>query len=597
MSFLIVRTGGKEAAYSLKRAHITVGTEPFHDIVLESKTPGAHFTITSYENRVELLEGAVKVRVNGSRGTSRQVLDSCDRLEWEGHTAIFVRSELGLGNATAASLSKGAAPSLRTLEALTNTLVVHSDLHAGFHKLLEALMEVSGAEDGLILSEATDGASWKVVASAGEEQERSKPRREIFSNSVLAQTLASRNTTYIENIIGNSHAEAFSVIQGKIFSVACIPLMIAGKTFGAVFLHTRTPGKSIYADRLVEVGIIATQAALMLKSRTPEASPVAGEVTTGAKNRGFTYIDPPMAAAVRMIEKLAPSGVNMLVTGETGTGKEVAAREIHRLGGRKDGPFIAINCAAIPAGLLESILFGHEKGAFTGADRRQEGKFEAAHGGTLFLDEVGDLSVDLQTKLLRVVQQKTVEPLGSNCSIPVDVRIVCATHRNLAEMVGTKEFRQDLYYRLSTAVVALPPLRSRKGDLKLLADQFLKNIAPEKSLSAEAWTRLNAHTWPGNVRELEHVLTRSALLSDGAAISGDDLQLDAMSVPNEVRPELYWNEAEDLSLAQERFTQKLVQSALSKFNGSRPLTAKKLGISERTLYRILSESANSGGSA
>ena len=572
-------------------------TQPYHDIVLDAKTPGAHFTLTLFENRVEIIEGVVRVRINGSRCSSRQIVGSCDRLEWDGITAIFARSDLGLGNASPAAVSRGAPPTLRTLEALTNTLMTHSDAHAGFHKLLTTLMEVSGAEDGSLLSESSDGASWNLVASVGEDGEKSGARREIFSSTILSKALSERATVYIENIIGHPQAEAYSVIQGRIFSVACIPLMIAGKTFGAVLLHTRTPGKSIYADRLVEVGIIATQAALMLKSREADRTPLEKGARPSEKKAAFTYVDPPMAAAVRLIEKFAPAGVNILVTGETGTGKEVAAKELHRLSTKKDGPFIALNCAAIPAGLLESMLFGHEKGAFTGADRRQAGKFEAADGGTLFLDEIGDLSLELQTKLLRVVQQKTVEPLGSNRSIAVDVRIVAATHRNLAEMVQKKEFRQDLYYRLSTAIISLPALRMRKGDLKPLTELFLGNVAPEKTLSAEAWSSLQAHSWPGNVRELEHVLTREALLSDGAEIRADDLQIESASPGGNGNAEIFWDGAEDLSRAQDRFTQQLVQLALLKFGGSRPLTAKRLGISERTLYRILSESANSGGTA
>src|SRR5712671_4588922 len=226
-----------------------------------------------------------------------------------------------------------------------------------------------------------------------------------------------------------------------------------------------------------------------------------------------------------LVRLVGPTGATVLIQGETGTGKELIAEAIHEWSDRSSGPLVKVNCAAIPSGLLESELFGHERGAYTGAFTRSMGRFERANKGTLFLDEIGDLPLELQPKLLRVIQEKQFERLGSAATIHSDVRLICATHRNLVEMVDERQFRADLFYRLSVFPIELPPLRERTEDIRLLIRHFVMDYAARMNkritaISEEFMTALERHSWPGNVRELQNVIERSMILSSGAVLSG-----------------------------------------------------------------------------
>jgi transcriptional regulator with GAF, ATPase, and Fis domain len=260
------------------------------------------------------------------------------------------------------------------------------------------------------------------------------------------------------------------------------------------------------------------------------------------RRRGFPQIVGEHPAIKQVLEELtraASSDATVLITGESGTGKELVARALHALGERRDGPFVAINCAAIPATLLESELFGHEKGAFTGAQARKPGKFEVAHQGTLFLDEIGELSLALQPKLLRALQEKSFEHLGGNAPVQVDVRVVAATNRDLGAAVALRQFRDDLFFRLAVLVVNVPPLRERASDIPLLARFLLQRAAVEQNksapdLSPAALAALESYPWPGNVRELENCIERAVILCDTAAIEPHHLGL--MPLPESTRP-------------------------------------------------------------
>jgi formate hydrogenlyase transcriptional activator len=240
-----------------------------------------------------------------------------------------------------------------------------------------------------------------------------------------------------------------------------------------------------------------------------------------------------------MVRLVAPTDATVLIQGETGTGKELIAEATHKYSNRSSGPFVKVNCAAIPAGLLESELFGHERGAYTGAIARGIGRFERANRGTLFLDEIGDLPIELQPKLLRVMQERQFERLGGTATIHADVRVICATHRNLVEMVHQREFRADLFYRLSVFPIELPPLRERPEDIRSLVHHFALEYAarmhkPIKADSAEFVEDLARHSWPGNVRELQNFIERSVILSTGAVLSGslpEVLATSKLSVP------------------------------------------------------------------
>jgi len=303
----------------------------------------------------------------------------------------------------------------------------------------------------------------------------------------------------------------------------------------------------------------------------------------GSALSGVVTRDAGMLKVCRTIERVASANATIALLGESGTGKEVLARGLHTLSPRAKERFVAINCAAIPENLLESELFGYEKGAFTGAVKQTLGKIETAHKGTLFLDEIGDLPMSLQAKLLRFLQERVVERIGGRGEIPVDVRIVCATHRDLKAQCRTGQFREDLYYRLAEIVVEIPPLRERDGDASLLAHAFVQRFAKENGrgtmhLSESAIAAIEAHQWPGNVRELENCLKRAVIMAETNRLTADDLGLEAAEI-----------ELEHLNLRQVRdeAERRAVVRVLARTNGNVARAADVLGISRPSLYDLM----------
>jgi two-component system NtrC family response regulator len=299
---------------------------------------------------------------------------------------------------------------------------------------------------------------------------------------------------------------------------------------------------------------------------------------------GLITRDPELLRVGRTIEKVANSNATVLILGESGTGKELLARGVHQASSRRNDRFVAINCAAIPENLLESELFGYEKGAFTGAVKTTVGKIEMAHRGTLMLDEIGDLSGPLQSKLLRFLQERVIERVGGRQEIPVDVRIVAATHQDLKAHVGQGTFREDLYYRLAEIVVKVPPLRDRIGDKALLAHAFVKRFAAEQrrgslTLSEDALRAVESHAWPGNVRELENAIKRAVIMSEGNVITAEDVDLgDAQA-----------DDAERFNLRKIRdeAERRAVVQAIARSNDNIAKAAELLGVSRPTLYDLM----------
>ena len=300
-----------------------------------------------------------------------------------------------------------------------------------------------------------------------------------------------------------------------------------------------------------------------------------------------------MVQLLDLVETIADSDAPVLITGESGTGKELIAKTVHRLSGRRDGPFVAVNCAAFPETLLEAELFGHERGAFTGAVKARDGRFMAAKGGTLFLDEIAEIPPMAQAKLLRVLQEGLIEPLGTNNQMDVDVRVVSATHRNLKERIRDGLFREDLYYRLNVLDVAIPPLRDRRSDLPLLVEHFLTRLVKPgretPSIAPRAWAAISEYAFPGNVRELEHAIQRAVVLSRGKEIDLEHLPEDlrgATDVPSgrtaddqaPLRP---------LSTAVKEFEHQYLMRALSAAHGKKAKAAELLGISRKNLWEKL----------
>lgn len=381
-------------------------------------------------------------------------------------------------------------------------------------------------------------------------------------------------------------------------NLICCPLNDHdGKRLGAFEVINKSEGTFSDEDEATVTELAAQVAVALQNTRERETLLRSHRQLTEQVTRGVTIIgESPAINAMRgTIRRLATTDLPVLILGESGTGKEVVAQSLHYLGTRAERPFIAVNCAALAESLLESELFGHEKGAFTDARELRRGKFELAEGGTIFLDEIGDMSQGGQAKLLRVLEQKVITRVGGSQPIPINARVIAATNANLAEMVKAKKFREDLYFRLNVVTLDLPALRNRPEDITPLAEYFLNIFAtqarrPRLQLSAEARKRLQAHPWPGNVRELRNLMERVAFLAPGDRIESEDLafilspERDTMPEPS---PDL------GLSEATNRFQQEFIRRAIKRVRGNMSEAARLMGLHRSNLYRKMRQLAMS----
>ncbi|MEW8415512.1 MAG: sigma-54 dependent transcriptional regulator [Candidatus Thiodiazotropha sp.] len=344
-----------------------------------------------------------------------------------------------------------------------------------------------------------------------------------------------------------------------------------------------------FVSKPVDLEVLRKLVQQAIKLGRQEPAPTPEKVTATGDSSPMLGNSPPMKRVRELIKKLARSQAPVYISGESGTGKELAARLIHQQGPRTDHPFVAVNCGAIPQELMESELFGHKKGSFTGATSDHQGLFLSADGGTLFLDEIADLPLHMQVKLLRAIQEKQVRPVGGQQEIPVDVRIISATHKNLAELVESGDFRQDLFYRINVIELPLPPLRERTEDIPLLAQHFLTRMARESGtkkakISSSGLKRLKAYAFPGNIRELENILERSFTLLEGSELLVDDLHL-----PENQQTKPAQAKASDRPLGDkmEQVEREAIIQALEETRWNRTAAAKKLGMTLRSLrYRL-----------
>jgi Nif-specific regulatory protein len=385
--------------------------------------------------------------------------------------------------------------------------------------------------------------------------------------------------------------------KGKQIAFFCVPIKLEGKTIGAMSVDKQADPKNDFDANVRLLNVIATMVAQAVKLNklvksdrrllSEENVRLRRELKNHFNIHNMVGTSNAMKEVYRLIEQVSNSNATVLLRGESGTGKDLVAHAIHYNSLRADKPFVKVNCAALPDTLLESELFGHEKGAFTGASERKLGRFERAHGGTIFLDEIGDFSLNLQVKLLRVIQFKEFERVGSLETIKINVRIVVATHKNLEEQIKEGLFREDLYYRINVFPIYMPPLRDRKDDIMLLADYFLEKTAAENNkdisrISTPAIEMLTRYHWPGNIRELENCIERAVLLCNDDVIRSEHLPPSLQMIKKD-------EDVAKRSLTEiiENMERELIVDAIKKFDGQQRKTAKELGISERVLgYKI-----------
>lgn len=433
---------------------------------------------------------------------------------------------------------------------------------------------------------------------------RPKDERQFrVSRSVIELVRTSGQAVHVPVAAADPVASTFHSIRSEGISAAvALPIRALGKTLGVVYTDCTRDGAMLSAEDLQRVAFCARMLATSLGNRVLVHSLLDRE-KEGIGHWALKTRSAACAEFTQRVKLYAPADYTVLLRGETGTGKEVVARALHELSRRDKGPFVPVNCAAIPEQLMESMLFGHEKGSFTGALQARRGHFEEAHGGTILLDEIGDMALELQSKILRVLQDRVVVPIGSQRQVRVDVRIVAATHQDLEGMVREGRFRQDLYYRLRELEILLPPLRERSEDIQDLAQSFLVEAAddlryPEvPSLSADAAQRLQSHQWPGNIRELRHIIKGAALRAGGEAVRVVDLDLDRASVGlssgtdsgqmQVLSLEITQPSTRDLSTWKERLEaqeKEVLRRTHSEANGNLTRGAEMFGV-PRTTYR------------
>jgi two-component system, NtrC family, response regulator len=476
----------------------------------------------------------------------------------------------------------------RNLNALLKiSRAVHSirDLDELQAQILDLTFEVAPAEHGAILLDGTNGREFNSVFGRNRDAGNDHPVR--VSRTIAQRVLAEGVAILGSDVPGSSGlGKVESLVASQVRSLLCVPLTLFNRSIGCIYLDTVNIADRFNEDHMELVTAIAGISAVALNNARrvqwleQENQRLMNEITL---DRNLVGESPRMKDVFQFLARVAPTEATILIGGESGTGKELAARAAHRKSPRANKPFVAINCAAIPDTLLESELFGYEKGAFTGAAKQTLGKIETAHGGTLFLDEIGDLPVALQVKLLRFLQERVIERVGGRQEIPVDVRIVCATHQSLKDQIVAGRFREDLYYRLAEIVVAIPPLRGRQGDAALLAHAFVRKYATEQRRGAmmilpEAIAAVEAHPWPGNVRELENVIKRAVIMADGLTIKAADVGLAAGD--NE-------NGALNLRQIREEAERGAVLRVLGRVNGNLSKAAELLGVSRPTLYDLM----------
>ncbi len=556
------------------------GVRPMHAEVVQEGTI----------HQILPLDRNAEVIVNG-RKVKKARLEPWDVLRLGDHTLVYAPDDAPLDQRPPDE--RQAWRNLERLAIFSGRLMEARDLDRALTTLLDETLAMTQASKGFILF-LENGQP--VVKVARNIDRKALPNDEaLFSESIVQKALADGEPQLVADALNNREfSGCTSVINLKLASVMCVPLKVAGETLGVLYLGTDRLLDLFDQVKLRTLNVYAAQAAtivqhVMLVEGLERANKSLKEEVKASRFGSLVGACAGMQDVFARVTRVAPTDVPVLVQGETGTGKELVARELHGRSPRSAGPFIAINCGAIPENLLESELFGHVRGAFTGAVTATIGKFHAASGGTLFLDEIGELPLQLQVKLLRVLQDGMVTRVGGSRPERVNVRLIAATNKVLSDEVRAGRFREDLYYRVHVVGVTLPPLRDRGEDLDMLAAYFLKRFAtefqaPVRTFTPEAMKAMHRYRWPGNIRELENRIRKAVLFADGAQVGENHLEL----------PEDDGDALEPLAQARERFEREHVLRALDRCHGNRAAAARLLGVEPRTVFRYLEKERDSG---
>lgn len=576
----------------LQKPLTTIGRSSDNDIVVsdaQTKPSHAYFSRGDGDVTVVAVDGDV---LSGGKKKSKVKLQLGDKVQLGGLTIELIVEPIAAA-VPKASGDADVLSALRKLHRFSERLLNHYEPEELWAALVDAVVEITQADNGfLVLCEPGMPPRIKLGRAKG-QLTVSEPDAKL-SDSIVAKVLRTEQPVIVSDACKDAEFQnAQSVMHLRLTSVMCVPLRERGQLLGALYVGTSDVRRLFRSADLESLTVIAAQAGLLLRNahllselrRDNQRLGVELEqmrsqaIASAGIGLGASQV---MQDVMRTVAKVAQSDVSVLITGETGTGKELVAQEIHRRSPRAKGPFVALNCGAIPEQLLESELFGHVRGAFTGAVANKPGRIQAAQGGSIFLDEIGEMPMPLQVKLLRVLQERVIVRVGDTRPEPVDVRVLSATHRDLPTEIRTGRFREDLFYRLNVVQVQLPPLRERGDDVLLLARSFLRRFAdelklPQRTLSVASELAIRHFAWPGNVRQLENHIKKALVMADRGELEPEDLGLVAPS-QNEIIP---------LADAKDRFARQYVLDALAQCGGNRTRAAQLLGVDPRTVFRFL----------
>jgi transcriptional regulator with GAF, ATPase, and Fis domain len=598
---------GGPRLYGVHKPVTTIGRALGNDLALTGSGVADHHAQIMFDGRDFLLEEIderADIAINGKKKRRARLVHG-DRLSFgtvDVSFSMFAELPVALEPSDDA---EGKRPSselagVRKLFAFSEKLIHRANLGELLEAMLDDVVELTHADKGFVLllesegnDDRTETPKLSIRASRNFHHQAITDASGGVSDSIVQKVITTGRALIVSDALADTHfGQSESVIAMKLSSVMCVPLVSEGEVIGAVYLGNDKVKHLFERPELELLSIFASQASLILQNarllnalRADKAKLVAelqdkrfGEIVGAC---------PSMMEVYRKLQKVAATDISVLITGETGTGKELIANELHRRSPRSSGPFVTINCGAIPENLIESELFGHVKGAFTGAIANRAGKFQAADKGTLFLDEIGELPLALQVKLLRALQERVVVRVGDSKPEKVDIRVVAATNRNLEEEVRLGRFREDLYYRLNVVNLWLPPLRDRGDDVLILARVLLTKYADEfgskvRGFSPAALAALKKHAWPGNIRQLENRIKKALVLCDQTLLEPEDLDLGP-GIETGIMP---------LEKAKEEFQRRYVLEALERNNGNRTQTARDLGVDPRTIFRYLEREQN-----
>ncbi len=584
----LVATSGRPKIFPIIKKITTIGRAGGNDVCLEPPDVADYHAQIVFDGRdfnLSEVDRSGEIAINGKKKRRAKLLHN-DRLELGGVELLFSLYDEWAARDAPDDDDGGELVGLRKLYEFSQRLMEIKDVSELLRALMDAVVDVTHADKGFLLLVRDEQPEVAVARNLKREDIPNGVRH--LSDSIVAKVLSTKRPLIVSDALHDMEFKTSeSVMNLKLCSVMCAPLLVQGQLLGLLYVGNDNVVNLFEEKSLDVLTVFAGQASLILQSALllDQLKSDRDRLKERLEDKRFGDIVgscPGLVEVYRKVEKVASTDISVMITGETGTGKELIAREVHMRSPRKNQPFIVVNCGAIPENLMESELFGHVRGAFTGAVATRQGKFQLADGGTLFLDEIGEMPVALQVKLLRALQERVVVKVGESKPERVDIRVVAATHRNLEERIRQGEFREDLYYRLNVVNLHLPPLRERGDDVLVIAKFLLAKYTEEygskvKGFTPNALIALRKYSWPGNVRQLENRIKKALVLCDRSLIGPEDLDL----FPEALEPIM------SLAQAREDFQRRYILDVLERNNGNRTKTARDLGVDPRTIFRYL----------